>query len=160
MNFGFESGDQNVLNYYNKKLTLDKMREALRLSKEMGFFIFTNYIIGAPVETKETIENTINFARSSSADATIFYLFTYTYKSEIWQEAVDEGKIKPDTYRAWPDVNIDRGNFTQEELMNYIKLANRRFYLNPSYWIREIKWAFTHGKPQYVKLGFRLLKSK
>ncbi len=160
MNFGFESGDQNVLNYYNKKLTLDKMREALSLSKEMGFFIFTNYIIGAPVETRETIENTINFARSSIADATIFYLFTYTYKSEIWQEAVDEGKIKPDTYRAWPDVNIGCGNFTQEELMNYIKLANRRFYMNPSYWIREIKWAFTHGKPQYVKLGFRLLKSK
>ena len=157
MSFGFESGDQTILNYYNKKLTIEKMKKALQLSKEMGFFIATNYIIGAPIETKETIQKTINFARSSCADSAIFYLFTYTYKSKIWQEAVDQGKIKPDEFRSYPDINKGLGNFTREELMEYIIIAYKRFYINPSYWFREIKWAITHGKLQFIKLGLRML---
>ena len=135
------------------------MEKAIQLSNEMGFFIETNYIIGAPIETAETIQNTINFARRSHVDSTIFYLFTYTYKSQIWQEAVDAGKFPSDTYRAWPDVTKNRGNFTREQLMEYIKQANKQFYFNPSYWFRELRWALFYQKPQYIRLGLRLLRS-
>jgi len=159
VSFGFESGDQRVLDYYNKRLTLEKMKQAIHLSNEMGFFIETNYIIGAPIETRETIQNTIDFARKSHVDSTIFYLFTYTYKSPIWKEAVEQGKFSEDTYRAWPDKRNNLGNFTREELMDFITKANKRFYINPAFWFRENQWALFYQKPEYIKLGWRVLKS-
>jgi anaerobic magnesium-protoporphyrin IX monomethyl ester cyclase len=159
MNFGVESGNQQILDYYNKKLTLDKTREAIKLCKKMGIFTEVNFIIGAPIETKESIQDTINFAKSLPADLAIFYLFTYTYKSEFWEEAVKKGLIKKDESRAVPDKNRGLGSLSTEEIMNYINDAYKSFYFNPSYLMRELIWLIRQNKYKYFKLGLRLLKS-
>ena len=146
MNFGIESGNQKILDFYNKKLTLNKIREAIKLSKEMGFFTEVNFIIGAPIETKESINDTIKFAKSLPADLAIFYLFTYTYKSKLWEDAVEKGLLKKDECRAVPDKTRGLGNFTTEEVMNYINIANRSYYLNLNYITRELVWLIKHNK--------------
>jgi len=157
INFGLESGNQKVLNYYNKNLKLEDVRKTINLSKEMGFFISSTFIIGSPVETKQTIFDTINFAKSLTIDAAIFYLYTYTYKSQIWEEAVKDDLIKSDEYRVLPDSKRGLGNFTTDELMDLVVEANKCFYLNPKRWFREIKWAIMYRKLWYLKLGIRLL---
>lgn len=157
INFGSESGNQDVLDYYNKKLTLAQIRESVNLAKEMGFFVSSTFIIGAPIETEQHILNTIEFAKSLPINVAIFYLFTYTYKSGIWQEAVDRGKIRPDEYRVHPDINRGLGNFTTEELMKFTLKANYSFYLNPRRWLREITWSIANKKIWYLNLGFRIL---
>jgi len=47
INFGLESGNQDVLDFYHKKITLDQIRKAVELSIEMGFFITGTFILGA-----------------------------------------------------------------------------------------------------------------
>jgi sialic acid synthase SpsE len=44
--------------------TMQQIREAVNLAREMGFFINASFILGAPIETKQHIENTIKLAIS------------------------------------------------------------------------------------------------
>jgi radical SAM superfamily enzyme YgiQ (UPF0313 family) len=56
--FGIESGNQDVLDYYNKRITIPQIKKAVKLSKEMGFIVSGSFIFGAPIETIEHLDNT------------------------------------------------------------------------------------------------------
>lgn len=62
--FGLESGNQKVLDYYNKNTTVEKIRDAVFLSHETGFFTLGTWILGAPFETKQDFKQTVEFAKS------------------------------------------------------------------------------------------------
>lgn len=156
INFGIESGNQDVLDFYNKKLTLSRIQETVNLSNEMGFFNAASFILGAPIETQEHVENTIKFAKSIPLDFAVFYPFGYTYGSQLWEEAVNEGKIQPDEGTVLANSQRDLGNFTSEELMSYTMKAHRSFYLNPSLWMKEIYRAFTKKDLWRINLGLRM----
>jgi radical SAM superfamily enzyme YgiQ (UPF0313 family) len=137
--FGIESGNQDVLYFYNKKTTLDQIRRAVNLSREMDFFTSGSFILGAPFETKEHIERTIKFACSLPLDTAIFTILTYKYGSDLWDEAVKNGKISEnDGYAVLADSRKGLGNFTTEELEDFYRKAVTRFYLRPSHITRQI----------------------
>jgi len=62
MLYGVESGNQQILDTVKKKITLDKIREGVRLGKEAGIQVMASFIIGLPGETKETLKEHIRFA--------------------------------------------------------------------------------------------------
>jgi radical SAM superfamily enzyme YgiQ (UPF0313 family) len=62
MLYGVESGNQQILDTVKKKITLDKIREGVRLGREAGINVMASFIIGLPGETKETLEENIRFA--------------------------------------------------------------------------------------------------
>jgi len=49
ISYGIESGNQDVLDFYNKKTTLQQIRKAICLSREMDFFTSASFILGAPI---------------------------------------------------------------------------------------------------------------
>ena len=159
IHYGIESGNQDVLDYYNKRITISQIRKAVKLSKEMGFFVNASFILGAPIETKKHIENTIKFAKSIPLDSVTFYNLDYGYGTPIWDEAVEEGKIQPDEYSVTADSKRGLGNFTEEELMNYNMKAYKNYYFNPSLWMRELFYAFAKKDFRFLKLGLRMLAS-
>ncbi|WP_306536033.1 B12-binding domain-containing radical SAM protein [Geobacter sp.] len=60
---GVETGNQHVLDAYCKNLTLDEIREAVRICAGADILsIFGNFIIGGAFESRETIDNSISFA--------------------------------------------------------------------------------------------------
>jgi len=62
--FGLESGNQKILDKANKRTTVRKARQAVQLCKEEGISPLGSFILGLPGETRETMEETISFARS------------------------------------------------------------------------------------------------
>ena len=138
--YGLESGNQDVLNFYNKSATVEQIRKAITLSNEIGFFTVGTFILGAPIETKKHIEKTIKFACSLPLDAVIFTILTYKYGSPLWDEAVKEGKIQEsDGYTVVADSKKGLGNLTRKQLENYYKKAIFSFYLRPRYLVGQIK---------------------
>jgi radical SAM superfamily enzyme YgiQ (UPF0313 family) len=136
--FGIESGNQNVLDYYNKKITINQIEKAVKLANQMGFICWGNFILGAPIETEREIENTINFACSLPLDFAIFNPLCYMWGSELWNEAVENGKIrKNDGYSIVADSKIGLGNFIGDELTEYCKIATQRFFFRPKYVIGQ-----------------------
>ena len=59
--YGVESGNQQVLDTIKKKITLDKVREAVRMAKEAGIDILASFIFGLPGETRDTIKESVQF---------------------------------------------------------------------------------------------------
>jgi hypothetical protein len=62
--FGLESGNQEILDLAHKRITLEKVRRAVELSKDAGISPFGSFILGLPGETRETLEETLAFAQS------------------------------------------------------------------------------------------------
>lgn len=160
ISFGIESGNQDVLDFYNKKLTISQIQNTLNLCNEMNFFTHATFILGAPIETKKHIEHTIKFARSLPLSGVTFYPFGYAYGSPIWKEAVNEGKIHSDEGTVIADVQRGLGNLRTEEIMDYSMKAYKNFFLNPRFWMRELSRAITNNDFKYLKLGMRMFTQR
>ncbi len=157
--FGIESGNQDVLDFYNKCITLDQIRKAVRLSKEMDFITAATFILGAPIETKKHIEKTIDFGCSLPLDIALFIPFNYQMGSEIWFEEVKNKKISKDEYLVPSDSYRGLGNLTQKELEDYKIKAFRQFYLRPSYMLGQIYRAFLRKDFRLLTNGLRVITS-
>lgn len=59
---GIENGNQKILDLYNKKITLEQVEKVVSDIYSHGdIIIVSNFIIGGPIETQETLENTFDF---------------------------------------------------------------------------------------------------
>ena len=159
--FGIESGNQDVLDFYNKKTTVDQIRKAVKLSRKMNFLTVGSFILGAPIETKEHIENTIKFACSLPLDFAGFGPLRYIRGSQLWDEAVKNNKIPKDTEKIFyfGYSEQDLGNFTQKELMDYTLEAFQRFYFRPSYMIGQVYRTIMRNDFSLISSGLNLLFS-
>ncbi len=61
--FGVESGSQEVLDLVKKKSSLAKVKEALRMTHEVGIIPIASFILGLPGETEDTLRGTVEFAK-------------------------------------------------------------------------------------------------
>jgi radical SAM superfamily enzyme YgiQ (UPF0313 family) len=134
--FGLESGNQDVLDFYNKKTSLDQIRDAVNLCHRIGFFNVGSFILGAPIETKKHYEKTIKFAKSLPLDSVSFLPLKYVAGSDLWEEAVKQGKISEGEYLTYADSSKKLGLFTHEEIVKYCTKANRDYYLRPKFMLR------------------------
>jgi anaerobic magnesium-protoporphyrin IX monomethyl ester cyclase len=64
--YGVESGNQDMLDRMHKRLSLEEIERAVRLTKEAEIGVETSFIIGLPGETAQTIKDTTNFYRKLS----------------------------------------------------------------------------------------------
>lgn len=60
---GFESGNQQILNRIKKGIKLEMAREFMSNCKKLGIKVHGTFIIGLPVETPQTVRETIDFAK-------------------------------------------------------------------------------------------------
>jgi len=58
---GFESNSQKILDFYNKRQTRAENQRVVDLCKQYDIQVIGSFIIGAPVETAEDIEETYDF---------------------------------------------------------------------------------------------------
>lgn len=62
--YGVESGNPEILKTSKKGITLEQVREAVKIANEVGIGVLSSFIIGLPGETEETIKETMDFAKS------------------------------------------------------------------------------------------------
>jgi anaerobic magnesium-protoporphyrin IX monomethyl ester cyclase len=136
ISYGVESGSQRVLDWYNKRITLNQVYDAIRNSKKVGIdVILANFIVGAPIETREEIIETFNLAVKLDIDFPQFHILGIIPGNWIWNKMVDEKRINPD--ECW-EVGTAILNIPLSELMFRIKDAHRRFMQRPRYISRQI----------------------
>jgi anaerobic magnesium-protoporphyrin IX monomethyl ester cyclase len=85
--FGIESANQRILNYYNKQTTPKQSENAVRTARKAGIDVIVgSFIVGAPDETKEEIQNTIEFAKKIPIDFPQFNILGVYPGTDIWNE--------------------------------------------------------------------------
>lgn len=59
---GAESGSEEILSFYNKGIDLEKSRENLSYCKDLGFELMGFFMVGAPGESMEHVQESLQFA--------------------------------------------------------------------------------------------------
>jgi len=97
--FGIESANQRILNYFNKQTTPDQSKTAVRTARKAGIdAVVGSFIVGAPDETREEIQNTIEFANQIPIDFPQFNILGVYPGTDIWNEFEAKGLLKGDEY--------------------------------------------------------------
>ncbi len=66
--YGIESGSQKILDEYRRPAKVSDCINAVRWTRESGIKACVNFVIGAPSETDETVNETIKVAKLINAD--------------------------------------------------------------------------------------------
>jgi len=132
ISFGIESGDQGVLDLVEKKIKLEKAREALAWAKEAGLMTKGFFILGFPTETKATMQKTIDFAKGNAVDDISVFKLTPLPGSKIYEMAHNYGRFDDD----WRKMNLLETVFvpeglTEADLDEYTRRMMREFYFRP-----------------------------
>jgi len=74
--YGIESGNQEVLDKLGKNLKLEKVRETVKLTKKAGIPVTGFFVLGLLGDTRESIQQTIDFAKELDVDIAQFTIAT------------------------------------------------------------------------------------
>lgn len=72
---GIESGSPRILENMNKHATVEKYSRGIEMLKKHGIITFGSFITGFPGETEETVQETVDFIKSTGPDF---------YRSQLW----------------------------------------------------------------------------
>jgi len=132
-----ESGVQRVVDQVIKKnLDLKEVEKAVVLSKKVGIKVGCFFVIGLIGETKEEIQETINYAyklRKLGADSFIFSIATPLYGTELYEQAERGGFLREcfsDEALSAAEPLIETPDFTADELRELCARAN---LVNPTF---------------------------
>ncbi len=99
--FGIESGNQRILNYYQKGITIKQIKQAVETAKKARMdIIYGSFILGAPGETINECINTIKFANALDLSFIVIQILETLPISSIYQELVEKRYYQP-TQNDW-----------------------------------------------------------
>jgi radical SAM superfamily enzyme YgiQ (UPF0313 family) len=91
--YGIESGSRTILGSMNKKVSLEKIERAVRLTNDAGIGVQGNLILGDFAESPETLCETVSFFEKYK-EMMIHYGYVTPYPgSRIFDECMDRGII-------------------------------------------------------------------
>lgn len=94
ISFGIESGSKDILRFYRKNINIDYVPELIRYANSIGLFTVGNFILGAPMETDETIDQTFSLIRSCEFDQINIKILDYMIGSELYESLPQLYKIE------------------------------------------------------------------
>jgi len=110
--FGFESGCQKILSYLKSNTTtVEQNKAAIDMCKKIGIRVLGFFMLGNPYETKEELEETINFILSNPIDFTSFSITTPYPGSVMWDDYLKMNNITDLSKLKWDDFVFGKGNF-------------------------------------------------
>ncbi len=166
VDLGIESGNQRVLDLINKGITLEQVREAVKILKRNKMYWSGFFMFGFPTETEDEVFETLNFLKEIKPDWANISIFTPYPKTQLYELSVGKGMITdPPDYTLYSHQNPHL-RFTD-------KIPEDRFYLLAKHVFSEvhkfnssygslIKRAFTrkyHKNPQLLLHDIRKVLS-
>ncbi len=142
VSFGIETGSQKILDTTGKGITLKQIRDAVRMAKDSGLMTNGLFIIGHLGDTEETMQQTIDFAKTLPLDMATFSIMTPYPGTAIYRAVEKNGKF---FFKSWEDFmsfseqpTFSLGECTPELMVRMYKKAYREFFMRPGYIIRRI----------------------
>jgi len=137
--FGIESGLQEMLDDMNKGITLEQVRENIKLTKKHGIRSLGFFLVGSPGETRETIRQTVKFAKSLELDYVQFSKTTAKPLTQLWRDLVEES-----SYDYWREYIL--GNAEEAPLPRpWTELSNDE--IDEIAWKAYVKY---HSRPMFL----------
>jgi hopanoid biosynthesis associated radical SAM protein HpnJ len=165
---GYESGNQDILNRIKKGIQLDEARRFTKACHQAGVVIHGTFILGLPVETRETIEQTIRYAMDLDVFSIQVSLAAPYPGTELYEMARQNGwfaktKDKTDIVHedGFQQSSLEYPGLDKEEIFEAVDRFYRAYYLRPKPILRIIK-TMLEDKDVFVRRcreGYEFFKS-
>jgi len=161
--FGLESGDERVLNYLRKGVTVSQNKRAVKWAKEAGLNVRATFVIGSPCDTKESLERTLDFAKKLNIDYAHFNKCTPFPGSQLYNMLIQKGYHFDFTQNfdmlSHDNIMYVPESLKREEFVDFLKRARKEFYCRPSYILRRLFFVRSWGELKNYILGFLAIKN-
>lgn len=134
--YGIESGSQKMLDIMKKKVTVEQAKQAVKLTQKYIGWADCSFMIGIPGETKETIQETIDFCKELNLVPEVIFFATPYPGTELYEIAKAQNKIGDEEEyilglgEQGEQLVVNLTNFTDEEL----KAIKERMVLELDAW--------------------------
>ena len=140
---GVESESDEVRKDMVKRLERQKIQIAFRNMRDAGIRSFAFFIFGYPGETRESMDQTIDYAIELDPDFANFYPAVPYPGTALYDKCVRESLLPSGQQHDWAKMEYSyyllRGNGLDERtVMDAINRAKRRFFLRPGYMARHV----------------------
>jgi len=132
---GIESGNDEVLKFINKPVTVEEVRLVCAWANDIGMKVRGFFMLGHPIDTKETIKQTIDFALELPLHTVNFCIMTLMPGTKARQIAHKYGKVNYDyslgTGHPGETLSFVPEGLTSEYLSKMQRKAYKSFFVRP-----------------------------
>lgn len=144
---GIESANEMILQHMNKSTDLERLQSGIRILKEAGIEVLSQFVIGSPFDTLETVRESIEFAKTSGSDYSNFYTVLPFKGTAQWEYVSKHGHFFADKIHDFhtlePRIVFETPEFPYKDRLEAIRLARKEgFYSNKD----KKSWLFDTGK--------------
>jgi hopanoid biosynthesis associated radical SAM protein HpnJ len=130
---GYESGNQQILYNIKKGMRIDVAEKFTKDCHELGIKIHGTFILGLPGETKETIEETIQFAtrinpHTLQVSLAAPYPGTFLYKQALENGWLDEANAELIDEHGIQIAPLHYPHLSHAEIFDNVETFYKRFY--------------------------------
>ncbi len=161
--FGFESGSEKILKSMKKGVTKKEIARAVELTKKQGLVVTGSFVFGMPEENRETVKQTMKFAKQLNADYVQFVLAAPFPGTEFFDFAKEKGLLSID---SWSDLDGTKGliaktlYLNRNELQGLIRKAYLSYYTSPKVIYTNLKNDISNHNPKRLFKGAKSILSR
>ncbi len=149
---GFESGNAQILKNMKKGTTPDQGRKFVRDARRAGLLVHGCFVAGNPGESKETLQETLDYAKRLDLDTAQFFPIMVYPGTEAFDWAKTQGYLLTEDFSQWLTADglhntiIDLPGLDHRQLVDWCDFARRSFYLRPRYVIYKVAQALVNPR--------------
>ena len=144
IHYGVECGSPRMMKVIRKNHSVEKVKNALKWTNEVGMETLAYFIIGQQTETAEDIQMSVDLAKSLNPNYVHFTIFCPYPGTQIYGEGLESGVIKEDVWGSFAadpkpgfELPVWEENFTRAELREMLVKCYKGFYLRPGYLLKS-----------------------
>jgi len=146
---GVEAGNDYIRNeVYKRNMTKEQISNAINIIKNHGLQLRLQFIIGAPYENIEMMEESFEMAKKSGADYILFPILMPLPATEIKEMCEKEGLIERGGFKNFQDMYLNpvvRTKFASSKQIKKIVNKIRNYQIK-----KAIKEGFFLGGPRFL----------
>lgn len=133
---GYESGNQKILHNIKKGLLVDVARRFAKDCHELGIIVHGTFILGLPGETRETILETLQFAKDVNPRTLQVSLAAPYPGTFLYKQAKENGWFASDVELLTDDgtqiAPLNYPHLGHTEIFEAVEMFYKKFYFRPS----------------------------
>jgi len=135
---GYESGNQKILHNIKKGILVEKAKQFTKDCHELGIVIHGTFIMGLPGETRETIEETIQYAQELNPKTIQVSLPAAYPGTFLYDQAMENGWLLTENGDRLVSADgvqnsvLEYPHLSSAEIFEAVDTFYKRFYFRPS----------------------------
>jgi anaerobic magnesium-protoporphyrin IX monomethyl ester cyclase len=142
ISYGVETGDPWIMENIKKKISLDRAKQTIKVTEDVGIDAKVYLMLGHQGETQASMEKTYQFAMETDPSEIIVSIVTPYPGTELHRWAKEFGYLREISFDDY-DVSLggilELPTISTSEIIKFYKKFRFRFYFRLSYILRRLR---------------------